>query len=119
MIYILNSDDLGANPNVMIAIIISVALAFLVLCRSYRRPRTTKFKGPPSTSFLFGVTMDLFGSPDLSSIYGNWEKTYGPVYETPSCLGSTMLVLQDPKANADLFSKDGTVYHQIRFLKLS
>ena len=102
----------------MVAIIICVAFAFLVLRdRSYRRPRTTKFRGPPSKSFLLGVTKDLLGSPNLSSIYGNWEKTYGPVYEIPSGLGSSIFVLQDPKAIMDLFSKDTTIYHQTKFVK--
>jgi len=117
MISILDSYDLGANSIMMIAIIICVAPAFLVLYWSYRRPRTTKFKGPPSKSLLFGVTKVLFGSPNLGSIYGNWEKTYGPVYEIPSILGSSILVLQDPKAITDLFSKDTTIYHQARFVK--
>jgi hypothetical protein len=114
MISILNLRDLGAKPNMMIAILTLVVLAFY---RSYRRPRTTKFRGPPSKSFLFGVTKDLFNSPDLGGIYESWEKTYGPVYEIPSSLGSTILVLQDPKAITDLFSKDTTTYHQHRFVK--
>lgn len=101
----------------MIAIIISVTLAFLVRHSYHRRPRTTRFKGPPNKSFLFGVNKDLFGSPDLSSIYGNWEKAYGPVYEIPSGLGSSILVLQDPKAITDLLSKDTIIYHQARFVK--
>jgi len=119
MISILDSDDRGAKPNMTISTIICIALAVLVLYRSYRpsRPRTTKFKGPPSKSFLFGVIKDLFGSPNLSGIYGNWEKTYGPVYEIPSSLGASILVLQDPKAITDLFSKDTTIYHQFGFAK--
>ena len=118
MISILASDSfLGANPNVMIAILIAVVFA---VYRSYpsRRPRTTKLRGPPSKGFLFGVIKDLFKSTDLGGMYGNWEKTYGPVYEIPSCLGSTTLVLQDPKAITDLFSKDTTTYHQHRFYKV-
>ena len=61
---------------------------------------------------------DLFGSPNLGAIYGNWEKTYGLVYEIPSSLGSTILVLHDAKAITDLFSKDTTTYHQIRLAKI-
>ena len=103
------------NPNVIIVAILT--LVVLAIYRSYRRPRTTKLRGPPSKSFLFGVTKDLFNSCDLSGIYRNWERTYGPVYEMPSSLGSTILVLQDPKAITDLFSKDTTTYHQSRFSK--
>ena len=116
---VLDPDHLSTNPSMVIAIIICVALVFVVLYRSYaRRGTATKFRGPPSTSFLFGVTKDLFGSPDLNVIYGNWEKTYGPVYEIPSGLGSTILVLQDPKAITDFFSKDTTTYHQFKFVKV-
>ena len=100
------------------SLIILVALAFFVIYGSYGRRRTTKFRGPPSTSFFFGVAKDLFGSPDLNVMYGNWEKTYGPVYMIPSGLGSTILVLQDPKAINDLFSKDTTTYHQFKFTKV-
>ena len=114
MISMLDLRNLGANPNVMIAILTLVVIA---LYRSYRRPRTTKFRGPPSTSFLFGVTKDHFKSPDVGGMYANWEKTYGPVYEMPSGLGSTILIVQDPKAITDLFSKDTTTYHQSKFTK--
>ena len=118
MISILASDGfLGANPNVMIVTLIVVVFA---IYRSYpsRRPRTTKFRGPPNKGFLFGVTKDLFKSTDLGGMYGNWEKTYGPVYEIPSSLGSTILVLQDPKAVTHLFSGDATTYHQHKFYKV-
>ena len=116
---ILQSRHLGANPIMMkVVIIICLMLVTLAIYQAYHRPRTTKFRGPPSKSFLFGVIKDLFGSPDLGGIYGNWEKTYGPVYEIPSILGSSILVLQDPKAVTDLFSKDTTTYHQIRLAKV-
>ena len=115
MISVLGSPDLRANPNVMIVAILT--LVVLVIYRSYRRPRTTKLRGPPSKSFLFGVTKDLFNSLDLSGMYGGWEKIYGPVYEIPSILGSAVLVLHDPKAITDLFSKDTTTYHQSRLSK--
>ena len=115
MISVLSSPDLRTHLNVIIVAILT--LVVLAIYRSYRRPRTTKLRGPPSKSFFFGVTRDLFNSLDLSGMYGNWEKIYGSVYEMPSSLGSTILVLQDPKAITDLFSKDTTIYHQSRFVK--
>ena len=114
MVSILDLRDLGANTNVMIA---TLTLVVITLYRSYHRPRTTKFRGPPSTSSLFGVTKDHFYSPDVGRMYGNWEKTYGPVYEVPSGLGSTILIVQDPKAITDLFTKDTTTYHQSKLTK--
>ena len=115
MTSILGSPDLRVNPNAIIAAIL--ALVVFAVYKSYRRPRTTRLRGPPRKSFLFGATKDLFNSPDLRRMYGNWEKTYGPVYEIPSSFGSTILVLQDPKAVTDLFSKDTTTYHQSRLSK--
>jgi len=112
-----DSDALGVNPNVMIVIWICIAFVFLALYRSYRRPRTTKLRGPPSIDFIFGVTKELFNSSDLGGMYRNWEKIYGPVYEIPSTLGSTILVLQDPGAITYLYSKDTSTYHQFGFFK--
>ena len=114
MISILDRRNLRTNPNLVIAIVLLIVLA---IYRSHRQPRTTRLRGPPSKSFFFGVAKDIFNSLDLSGMYGTWEKTYGPVYEIPSSLGSTILVLQDPKAITDLFSKDTTTYHQSRLSK--
>ena len=112
-----DSDDLAMNPNVTIAIGISVALVFLAIYKSYRRPRTTKLRGPPSNDFIFGINKELFNSSDLGVMYKNWEKTYGQVYEIPSMLGSTVLVLQDPGAITHVYSKDTTTYRQFRLSK--
>ena len=114
---ILDSDDYGADPNVMIVIGIGVTLVFLAMYRSYRRQRTTKFRGPSSNDFIFGVTKEIFNSPNPDVIYRNWEKTYGPVYQIPSTLGSTIIVLQDPAAVAHLCAKDTSTYHQTNFFK--
>ena len=116
MTAVLSSDDLSVNSTGMI-IGICITLAFLGIYRSYRRPRTTKLRGPSSNNPVFGVTKELFNSPDLGGTYNNWEKTYGQAYEIPSILGSTMLVLQDPAAITHLYSKDTSTYHQIGFLK--
>ena len=110
-------SDLGVNPNVTIAIGICVSLLFLAMYRSYYRPRTTELRGPPRNDFVFGVTKDIFTSSDPGSMYRNWEKTYGPVYEIPSTLGSTILVLQDPAATAHLCSQDTSTYRQTGFFK--
>ena len=114
---ILGSDDLGVNSNGVVATGICVALVFLAMYRSYGRPRTTKLRGPPSNDFVFGVTKELFNSSDHGGTYKNWEKTYGPVYQIPSTLGSRVLVLHDPRAIAHLYSKDTSTYHQIGFVK--
>jgi hypothetical protein len=68
------------------------ALAVLVAVHIYQsrqRLRTLRLRGPPSPSFLFGVTKKLFPSSDIGVIYHDWERTYGPVYEIPAGLGTT------------------------------
>ena len=105
------------NPIVMIAIGISVALVFLTGYRSYRRPRTTKLRGPPSNDFIFGANKELFNSSDLGGMYRDWEKTYGQVYQIPSTICSTIIVLQDPGAVTHLYSKDTSIYHQFGLSK--
>jgi hypothetical protein len=116
---ILDLRDLGANPNVVIsAFIIFLTFVVLAIYRSYRRPRTTKLRGPPGNDFFFGVTKDLFSTSDLGGLYMNWENTYGPVYTIPSTLGSTILVLHDPKAIIDLYSKDTWTYYQSGFSRV-
>ena len=105
-------DDPDVNPSVMMTIGICVALVSLAIYRSLRRPRTTKLKGPPSNSFIFGVNKELFYPSDLGIIYRDWEKAYGPVYQIPSTLGSTIVVLQDPGAVTHLYSKDTSTYFQ-------
>ena len=114
----LDSRNLGANPNVTtVALIICLTLVVLAIYRSYRRSRTTKLKGPPRNDLIFGATKELFNTSDLGGMYGNWEKTYGPFYQIPSILGSTILVLQDPGAIAHLYSKDTSTYHQSGLLR--
>jgi hypothetical protein len=90
------------------------ALTVLVAVCIYqsRRGLRTRLRGPPSPSFLFGVTKKLFPSSDIGVIYHDWERTYGPVYEIPASLGSSHVVLSDPKAIAHFFSKDTTTYYQ-------
>ena len=118
MISILHWEGLDANPNAKInAMIICIAAVVLAICRSHRRPRTTKLRGPPSTGFISGVNKELFNSSDLGGMYRNWEKIYGPVYQIPSTLGSKILVLQDPGAVTHVYSKDTSTYHQFGVAK--
>ena len=108
--------DLGlTNSTLTIAIVMLILLAFGI--QSRLRPRTTRLQGPPSNSFIFGVTQEMFNSPDLGGLYNEWEKIYGAVYESPSSLGSKILILGDPKGIAHVFTNDTTRYHQLKFYK--
>jgi len=118
--------DLGAilgdfgrtNPTLTIAILISITLVLLSLrLQSRRKARPPRLHGPPSSSLIFGVAEEIFNSHDLAGLYGKWEKTYGPVYEIPSSLGSKILIVADPKAIAHFCAGDTTKYHTLKFAK--
>ena len=112
-------DFTALNLN-KLAIVICI-VGFLVEIQVYlhrSRRRTPRLRGPPSSSWLFGATKELFESSDLGVLYGKWEKKYGPVYEIPSSLGSKMLVLADPKAVAHFFARDTSTYHQPEVRKI-
>ncbi|KAI6100982.1 cytochrome P450 [Pisolithus croceorrhizus] len=75
-----------------------------------KRFRTTRLRGPKSTSLLFGVAKDLFASSDTGTIFEEWSKEYGVAYEVPMIFGKKRIVLCDPKAAAYLLSKDTWSY---------
>lgn len=75
-----------------------------------RRFRTTRLRGPKSTSLLFGVGKELFASPDTGTIFEEWSKKYGVAYEVPMIFGRRRIVLCDPKAAAYLLSRDTWSY---------
>ncbi|KAI6004500.1 cytochrome P450 [Pisolithus orientalis] len=84
-----------------------------------KNSRTTKLRGPKRTNLLFGVSTELFGSPDSGAIFEAWSKEYGVAYEIPMMCGKQRIVLCDPKALAYLFSKDTWSYAGIPGVKAS
>ncbi|KAI5985861.1 cytochrome P450 [Pisolithus albus] len=75
-----------------------------------KQSRTTKLRGPKGSSLLFGVSKELFKSPDTGSMFEAWSKEYGVAYELPMLLGQKRIILCDPKAVAYLFSRDTRSY---------
>ncbi|KAG8218119.1 hypothetical protein J3R82DRAFT_3641 [Butyriboletus roseoflavus] len=79
--------------------------------RTYRQQlRTTRLRGPPSESFLYGVGKRILDAEDSGAIYEAWAQEYGPVYEIPATLGTKKIVLCDPKAIAYYYSKETWTY---------
>lgn len=74
-----------------------------------RRARTTPLNGPPSKNPLLGFP-EFFSTPDSPEIYEAWAEKYGAVYQIPSVLGTTRIVLCDPKAVAHFYAKETTTY---------
>lgn len=94
--------------------------AFVKLIRmSRRRVRTPKLRGPPSSSFVYGVGRILMEVDDPGSMYEAWAQEYGAVYEVPSTLGGRRIVLHDPKAIATFHAKETWTYVRTPLAKKS
>ncbi|KAG1742242.1 cytochrome P450 [Suillus paluster] len=79
------------------------------------RLKTTRLRGPPRSSFVYGVSNDLVSSKDSAAMYERWAKEYGVVYVIPRVLGRTRIVLCDPRAIAHFFARDTWTYVQTSF----
>ncbi|KAG1882733.1 cytochrome P450 [Suillus subluteus] len=89
-----------------------VALWALVkVTRALRwRLKTTQLRGPPRTSFIYGVSHDVASSKDSSGMYERWAMEYGVAYMIPSVLGQTRIVLCDPRAIAHFYARETWTY---------
>jgi hypothetical protein len=86
---------------------------FVKVMRALRwRFRTTQLRGPPRTSFVYGVSNDLVSSKDSTMMYEGWTQEYGVVYMIPSVLGQTQIVLNDPRAIAHFCARESWTYVQ-------
>ncbi|KAG0695669.1 cytochrome P450 [Suillus ampliporus] len=87
--------------------------AFVKVLKAFRwRLKTTQLRGPPRSSFVYGVSNDLVSSQDSAAVYERWAKEYGVVYMIPNILGQTKVVLCDPKAIAHFYARDTWIYVQ-------
>jgi len=107
-----------ADISATVVISVSVILLALRFYRACGHTRTTKLKGPPRESFIYGVNQALLKMSDRSGLYADWVKIYGPVYKLPWTMGTDLTVLSDPKAVAHFFAQSSWKYHQLRELKL-
>ncbi|KAG1882732.1 cytochrome P450 [Suillus subluteus] len=91
-----------------------VALWALVkVLRALRwRLKTTQLRGPPRTSFIYGVSHDVASSKDSGGMYERWATEYGVAYMIPSVLGQTRIVLCDPRAIAHFYARETWTYVQ-------
>ncbi|KAH7907168.1 cytochrome P450 [Hygrophoropsis aurantiaca] len=104
-------SQLKSLRAVDILVVSSVTWALLKLIRTTRRRlRSTKLRGPPNQSFVFGLGKVLQRAEDPGAVYEQWAREYGPVYKVPSALGKTRVVLCDPKAIAHFFARETYTY---------
>ena len=96
------------------------AYAAFSLVRSYRRnARATHLSGPPSPSWLFGVTKLVLNNPDAPSIYEAWVEQYGPIFRAPAPLGSDRVILTDPKAITHFYTSETWTYVQTKLSRVA
>ncbi|KAH7890187.1 cytochrome P450 [Phlebopus sp. FC_14] len=110
------------RPRPAHALDAAVAIAALwvlskVVRAARRRLKTTRLRGPPSTSLMYGVGKSVVDSPDSGAMYEAWAKEYGVVYEIPSTLGQRKIVLCDPKAIAYYYARETWTYVLTPFSK--
>lgn len=94
----------------------SIALVIALRLFHTRRNRiyTPRLAGPESKSFWsFGVSKTVLHAPDDATLFAEWGRKYGTVYEIPAGLGTKTLVLGDLKGLAHLFTHDTTTYTRI------
>lgn len=73
---------------------------------------STPLRGPPSTSFLFGVQAATF-TGDPGSVYEGWVNQYGSIFRFPrGIIASDKVVVTDLKAVTRLLARDTWNYVQ-------
>ncbi|KAI0640544.1 cytochrome P450 [Trametes meyenii] len=103
-----------------VLLITTAVWIFYKLGKSYRRQsRSTPLAGPPSPSWLFGVSKVAGNSPGTSSLYEQWAEQYGAVFRVPSAFGSTTVILTDPKAVAHFYALETFTYEQTKLARVA
>ena len=98
------------------AIAVSVIYSIYQIVRT--RVKTSKLRGPSSSSFLFGVSKDTEGTDDDPAfLYERWMDEYGAVYQIPELLGARRTVICDPKAIKHFNSMETFGYTQAPAMK--
>ncbi|KAI5999038.1 cytochrome P450 [Pisolithus marmoratus] len=98
------------NPVVSAVFLAGIFASHAAVRETRRRFKTTKLRGPPPSSFIFGAGKDVLDSPEPGDVYEAWSQEYGVVYEVPLALGKKKVILCDPKAVAHFFAGDTRTY---------
>ena len=92
------------------AVIVAIWTLHATVLAARRKFKTTRLRGPPRTNLIYGCSKDLFKSIVTGSLFEQWAKEYGPVYEVPTTLGGNKIVLCDPKAIAHFYARETWTY---------
>ncbi|KAF8584899.1 cytochrome P450 [Ramaria rubella] len=103
-----------------IDIIICISVLYLLGSKAHRFfwPGPTLLSGPPAESWMFGVSRQLFEADDPALLFEEWAEKYGPAFRLPQALGSSRIVLCDPKAVAYFYGNEITDFRMRRVSKI-
>ncbi|KAH7925026.1 cytochrome P450 [Leucogyrophana mollusca] len=85
-------------------------LLYKLLWTGLRQPKATRLRGPPSKSLIFGIDGIFTNFEDAGDAFEKWAEEYGAVFQAPSVLGSSWVVLNDPKAIAHFYTMARDTY---------
>ena len=91
-------------------------LVYKLVVTIRRRLHTTRLNGPTASSWLFGVSKEVFVG-DSGELYEGWMDQYGPVFQVPTVMGSRRTMLCDPKAISHFYARETSIYRKIEFAK--
>lgn len=89
-----------------LCVIAAVWLVFKISRNFRRRLYTTSLRGPPSPSFLWGASHIVSQTWQTGGAYEQWAEMYGAVFKLAAALGTSRLVITDPKAATHVFLQD-------------
>ncbi|EGN92322.1 hypothetical protein SERLA73DRAFT_191276 [Serpula lacrymans var. lacrymans S7.3] len=104
--------ELRSISTLDVAVVSLTVWALFKLIKATRRQgvKTTRLRGPPNESIVFGNGRVLDKSPDSAEIYEQWAEEYGAAYKVPSALGKSRIVLCDPKAISHYYPRETSIY---------
>ncbi|EMD31785.1 hypothetical protein CERSUDRAFT_100013 [Gelatoporia subvermispora B] len=89
-----------------LGIILAIGLVFQISRNVRRRLYTTPLRGPPSPSLLWGVQQLVLNSWQTGGVYEQWSGTYGSTFRVAAPMGTSRIVMTDPKAATHVLSQD-------------
>nr|VWP00746.1 N/A [Ganoderma boninense] len=117
---IIPADMVSPLPLWQLAAVLAAAYFAHSFLRARRKAaRETPLGCPPRQSWLFGIRNLSPANSDAGALYEAWIDEYGPVYRVPAPLGSTRVVLTDPKAIAHFYSVETWTYVQTKLARVA
>lgn len=101
----------------LLVLLICVYLGRLLILVRHQKTKTSRLSGPSRNNWLFGAQRYLSNSDDVGLEFAKWAAEYGPVYEIPTALGYSRIILTDPKAIAHFCARDTFTYIRGKHMK--